>query len=153
MNIDRFTDLLDAWGADPALWPDAADRKAAQTLLAASTEAQRLQREAAAFETLLQRAPLPVLEPSAALRQRILRQVAALPAAIAPAQAGWRSQIVEALGLLFPTGRAMPQFAALALALAIGVSAGFANFGPLDAQETDLVGVQIASIAPLLSED
>lgn len=152
MNIDRFSELLDAWGADPAQWPDAAERRAAATLLAASATAQRLQREAAAFDALLQRAPLPVLEPSDALRQRILAQVAALPAA-APAGAGWRNQVVEALALLFPTGRTMPQFAALALALAIGLGAGFTNFSLLDAQETDLVGVQIASIAPLLSED
>lgn len=148
MDLERFTDLLDIHGTDLALWP-AADRMAADKLLAASPLAREQQRKAAAFDRMLLNAQLPELEPSDALRQRILAQLSPL----APPQSNWRAQIVEALALLFPSGRAMPQFAALALALALGVSAGFINFGLLDAQETDLVSVQIATAAPFLNED
>jgi len=148
MDLERFTDLLDIHGADLALWPEA-ERKAADKLLAASPLAREQQRKAAAFDRLLLNAQLPEIEPSDALRQRILAQLGPRVAA----QPNWRMQIVEALALLFPTGRAMPQFAALAFALALGVSAGFVNFGLLDAQETDLVSVQIASATPFLSED
>lgn len=150
MTLERFTDLLDAYGADLDLWPQN-ERAAAIALLAALPEARDAQRRAANEDALLLGAALPEIEPSDALRQRVLAQVIDLPAA--QAAPGWRSQVLEALALLFPSGRSMPQFAALALALAIGVGAGFANFGPLDAQEADLITVQIASASPFLSED
>lgn len=148
MDLERFNDLLDIHGADLALWPET-ERKAADKLLAASPLAREQQRKAAAFDRMLLNARLPEIEPSDALRNRILQQ---LGPRVTP-QSNWRAQIVEAFGLLFPTGRAVPQFAALGLALAIGVSAGFVNFGLLDAQETDLVSVQIATATPFLSED
>jgi hypothetical protein len=149
VTLDRFIDLLDAYGADLDLWP-AAEQAAGLALLAALPEAREAQRRAAAADVALLRGALPDLEPSDALRQRVLAQVAALPAAQAATSGNWRGQIAEALALLFPAGRSLPQFAALALAVAIGMSAGFANIGLLDAQETDLVSVQIASTAPLL---
>ncbi|MEK9969260.1 MAG: hypothetical protein VW600_08995 [Ferrovibrio sp.] len=149
MTLDRFIDLLDAYGADLDLWPRD-EQAAGLALLAATPEAREAQRRVSAVDTALLRAELPEIEPSDALRQRILAQVASLPAAQMAAGIGWRAQIAEALALLFPTGRALPQFAALALALAIGISAGFANIGILDAQDTDLVSVQIASTAPIL---
>jgi hypothetical protein len=152
MNLDRFIDLLDAYGADLDGWPQA-ELAAATALLAALPEAREAQRRAAAEDALLLRAELPEIEPSDALRQRVLAQVAGLPAAQRAAGAfGWRAQVIEALALMFPTGRSLPQLAALALALAIGISAGFTNLG-LEAQETDLVSVQIASAAPLLLEE
>jgi hypothetical protein len=152
MNLERFTELLDAYGADLDRWP-ANEQPAATALLAARSDAREAQRRAAAVDALLLRGGLPELEPSDALRQRVLAQVARLPPAMSAPAADWRGQIAEALALLFPTGRRMPQFAAFALALMIGVSAGFANFGLIEAQETDLVAVQIASATPLLSED
>lgn len=152
MNIDRFNDLLDAYGAELDHWP-ADEQRAATALLGSSSEARAAQRRAAADDALLLRAGLPELEPSDALRRRVLAQVAALPPALGAPAVTWRMQMAEALALLFPTGRRAPQFAALAIALAIGVSAGFANFGLIDAQDTDLVTVQIASAAPFLSED
>lgn len=152
MNLERFTELLDAYGADLDRWP-ANEQAAATLLLTDRADAREAQRRAAAVDMLLLRADLPEIEPSAALRQRVLAQVAQLPPAITVPAADWRAQIAEALALLFPTGRRMPQFAAFALALMIGVSAGFANFGLIDAQDADLVTVQIASATPLLSED
>lgn len=148
MDLERFNDLLDIHGTDLALWPEA-ERKAADKLLAASPLAREQQRKAAAFDRMLLNAKLPEIEPSDALRQRILDQ---LGPRMTP-QSNWRAQIMEALALLFPTGRAVPQFAALAFALALGVSAGFVNFGLLETQDNDLVSVQIASATPFLSED
>lgn len=151
MNMDRFIDLLDAYGADLDHWPKN-EQAAATAMLAARPDAREAQRRAAAVDALLLRAALPEIEPSEALRQRVLNQMVSLPAALAAPATGWRAQVVEALALLFPTGRRLPQFAAFAMALAIGVSAGFANID-LDAQDTDLVTVQIASATPFLSED
>jgi hypothetical protein len=153
MNLERFLDLLDAYGADLDRWPQG-EQAAATAMLTTRSDAREAQRRAAAVDAQLLRAPLPGIEPSDALRQRVLAQVAHLPPALAAAPAAdWRAQVAEALALLFPIGRRAPQFAALAFALAIGVSAGFANFGLIDAQDTDLVTVQIASATPFLSED
>jgi hypothetical protein len=152
MNLERFTELLDAYGSDLDRWP-ASEQAAATALLTDRADAREAQRRAAAVDTLLLRASLPDIEPSDALRQRVLAQVAHLAPAIATPASDWRAQIAEAFALLFPTGRRMPQFAAFALALMIGISAGFANFGLIEAQDADLVTVQIASATPLLSED
>ncbi|WP_300297259.1 hypothetical protein [Ferrovibrio sp.] len=151
MNLDRFTDLLDIYGADPQLWP-ARERAAADALLAVSPDARELQHAALRFDNHLLNAALPELEPSDALRARIFAQMAAMPAASAAAP-GWRIQITEALSLLFPAGRAMPQLAALALALFIGIGAGLSNFSLIDTQEAELVAVQLASTAPLVYEE
>lgn len=152
MNLDRFIDLLDAYGADLDRWPQS-EQAAGTAILAAHPDARQAQRRAAAADAALLRAGLPGIEPSDALRQRVLAQVANLPPALVVPAADWRAQAVEAIALLFPSGRRMPQFAALALALMIGVSAGFANIGLIDAQDADLVSVQIASAAPFLNED
>lgn len=146
MNLERFTTLIDAYGSDPRRWPDA-ERQAAQALLAASAEAQQLMHEAAPFDALLA-APPADIEPSAALKSRLLAQIAPRPMAATT----WRSQIAEVLGLLFPAGRAVPQFAALGLALAIGVGAGLANIGP-NAQDEDLFVLQLAAANPVHLED
>lgn len=151
MDLDRFTDLIDAYGADIEHWP-ARDRAAADRLLAASSEARELQRAALRFDNRLLGADLPEIEPSDDLRVRIFAQVAALPATVITPP-GWRAQIAEALALLFPAGRAMPQLAALALALFIGIGAGLSNFSLVDTQEVELVAVQLASTAPLLYEE
>jgi hypothetical protein len=146
MNLERFADLVAAYGSDPHRWP-AAERQAAESLLAASAAAQKLMREAADLDALLA-LPIPVIEPSLALRNRIMAQ---LPAQ--PKPPGWRSQIAEAIGLLFPGGRMVPQLAALTLALAIGIGAGFANILPVDSQDSDLVTLQLSSAVPVYLEE
>jgi hypothetical protein len=148
MNLERFADLIAAYGTDPRRWP-AAERRAAETLLAASAAAQQLVRDAAEFDGLLAAMPLPVIEPSIDLHNRIMAQAMAQPK-----PPGWRSQIAEAFGLLFPAGRMMPQLAALTLALAIGVGAGFANILPVDTQDSsDLVTLQLSSAVPVYLEE
>lgn len=152
MKLDRFTDLIDAYGADIEHWP-ARDRAAADRLLATSPQARELQRATLRFDNRLLGTVLPELEPSDDLRARIFAQVAALPAVAVATAPGWRGQIAEALALLFPAGRAMPQLAALALALFVGIGAGLSNFSLVDTQEVELVAVQLASTAPLLYEE
>lgn len=150
MSPDRLAEIIDACGADPRRWPEA-ERAAAEALLAASAEARALQREAAALDALLTPAPARI-EPSDALRARIMAQAASLAAA-QPRRAGWRQQVAEAAGFLFPGGRMMPQLATLAFALAIGIGAGFTNLGMADSQDSDLVTLQLASAAPVYLEE
>lgn len=148
MNLDRFATLVEAYGADPHRWP-VAERAAAQALLAASTEARRLLQQAEALDLVLS-VPPAAIEPSDALRARIMAQVT--PHRASP-QHGWRSQIAEALLLLFPTGRAVPQLATLGLALAIGVGAGLANIDIADSRDNDLIILQLAAATPVSLEE
>ena len=71
MNIQRFRQLLDAYGAAPARWPES-ERSAAQALLERSAEARQLAAQAARLDELLNHAEAPkrVLGP-AALAERI----------------------------------------------------------------------------------
>jgi len=78
MTLARFTALLDAYGAEPARWPER-ERAAALTLLARSPEAHAQRDEAAVLDALLDRAPAP--PPPPALAARIL---AAAPHVAAP---------------------------------------------------------------------
>src|SRR5262249_61702206 len=71
MTLDRFAVLLDAYGADPARWPDT-ERAAARALLDRSSEARARRDAAAALDALLDRAA--TVEPSSALAERILAQ-------------------------------------------------------------------------------
>jgi hypothetical protein len=71
MTLDRFAALLDAYGADPARWPDA-ERAGAQALLDRSAEACARRDAAAALDALLDRAA--AAQPSSALAARILAQ-------------------------------------------------------------------------------
>lgn len=70
MNAERFSQLVEAYGADARRWP-VADREAAEAFRAAQpNEAMRLLAEADAVDALLDAAPRPVV--SAALRERVL---------------------------------------------------------------------------------
>ena len=70
MDIGRFEQIIDAYGADPRRWPDA-ERQGAGALLAASEEARRIVAGAAALDALLDSAAGPV--PSEVLAARVLR--------------------------------------------------------------------------------
>src|SRR6202142_3331296 len=54
-GLDRFRELLDAYGAEPRRWP-AGERAAAEALLAREPEARALRAKAAAIDGLLDRA-------------------------------------------------------------------------------------------------
>jgi hypothetical protein len=112
ITLDRLKVLLDAYGADPARWPDE-QREAARELLARSDEARVYVRQAAVLDTLLDTAPLtaPAGLDAAALAARIMR----LPARVTAAATAWR----------FSFG--WPNFATLAAAAAIGLVIGWTD--------------------------
>jgi len=58
MKLNRFRQLLDAYGADPARWPEA-ERAEALALLARSRRARDAAEAARALDRLLDRAPPP----------------------------------------------------------------------------------------------
>jgi hypothetical protein len=75
MDLARFRRLLDIRGADLQSWP-AAERQAAQALLAESGDAVRARDDAAQLDRLFQSARSAVSEASV---QRVLGAVATLP--------------------------------------------------------------------------
>ena len=108
MNHARFSELLDAYGADPQRWP-AAERGPAQALLDASPEATRLRLQAALLDDALDQYTLA--PPAAALRQSLLS------AALLPRQRSWRDSLAELWRDLGGWRLAAPAFAA---SLALG---------------------------------
>ncbi len=74
MTLERFSQILDAYGAAPLRWP-AKERHAAQTFSAMDTRAAALLREVEALDHILDQAPLHAA--SAALVERILAKAPA----------------------------------------------------------------------------
>ncbi len=134
MNLDRFAEIVAAYGADPALWP-AAERRAAEALAQASSEARRLLDQAAPLDHLLRQAAMP--QPSADLAQRIL---ARLPGQTAVRRiSAWKEFSLAA----FPFRAAWPQFAVLALALSLGIGAGLGGLEEILAEDSTPYAVQM----------
>src|SRR5664279_2480822 len=69
MTLDRFSQLLDAYGAEPSRWP-AHERALAESLLAGDARALALQEAASLLDAHLD--AFEVAEPSAHLQARIL---------------------------------------------------------------------------------
>lgn len=112
MTMERLKQLLDAFGAKPERWPDA-ERAAASALIEGSPEAQRLLRDAAALDRLLDEAETaPVTR---ALEDRIL---AGLPERMAP------SGGVAAKASRAWSSRHWLPASALAASLVLGLAAG-----------------------------
>ena len=74
MNAERFSQLVEAWGADARRWPQAERAQAEAYRLAEPQVAARLLAEAGAIDSLLDAAPRPVV--SHALRERVLAAAA-----------------------------------------------------------------------------
>lgn len=109
-TLERFTALVEAWGADPARWP-AAERPAALALLETSTAARAVVEREKRLDLALDLTP-PAAPPPAALARR-LAGLAADP----------RSLWTDLLALF---GGWRPAAAALALCIAAGVVLGTA---------------------------
>lgn len=92
MQLDRFTALLEAFGADPKRWPDA-ERAAALAFAAAEPAAKALMRDAAALDALLDAAEAP--GPSDLLAARLARRA---PGPRAPV---WRTAVAFAACAVF----------------------------------------------------
>jgi len=61
MKLERFSEILGAYGADPERWP-AAERSAAEALLAASAEARAALADTRGIDRLLDELPRPLTE-------------------------------------------------------------------------------------------
>lgn len=111
LSIERFQQLVEAYGAEPRRWPTD-ERAAALALLVCSDEARHICEEARALDALLD--ALPGQEASPALHARIL---AMAPVATA-APATTRGRVVALRPRLIPrVAAAFPFAAAAALAL------------------------------------
>lgn len=106
MTIDRFRDILDAYGADPAHWPDS-ERAAMRDLIATSPGARTALANAASLDALLahDRPVMPTLNPL-----QIAARVAATPRV---PRGGWMVR------------RMWPNVAGLAAAALIGFVVGW----------------------------
>ena len=132
MSVARLAAILDAYGAAPRRWP-AAEREAAETLLAASAEARALRDEAARLDRVLTASLAPV--PSPALRAAILQAAPRLPSAEAAGfteslRGLWQTLLGTLTGEL---GGLRPAGAVLGLALLLGMIAG----GTVETQSDD----------------
>lgn len=124
MNIERFRILVEAYGADPARWPEA-ERVAALLFAEQSAEARAALQEAAAFDRVLDAA-----ETQAATRDLEDRILATFPARTVKERTPWFAP------------RRIPA-AAVACSLALGLAVGAALPG--------LVGVgDAAAVDPAL---
>lgn len=114
MLLERFRELMDAYGGDPRRWPPA-ERPPAAALLAASAEARALLAEAAALDRLLDEAP-----PSAPATLDAERLIARATAA-AQERPSFRT-----VGAMRPAGRGLwLRAASLAAATIIGFVVGW----------------------------
>lgn len=85
MNLERFKQLADAWGADLRRWPES-ERAAAQALLGRDADARALLNRAAEFDAVLD--AHVVVPPGARLTQAVL---AGAPAVARPRSSGKRT--------------------------------------------------------------
>lgn len=119
ITLERFSAIVEAYGASPARWP-AAERGAAEALAASSAEARSLLAAAGALDAAL--AAAPVETPSAALAARLM---AARPRAIAGVPAARpRSTFRELIETIWPYGSLALPTGALAASIMLGVAVG-----------------------------
>lgn len=125
MRHGRFTRLIEAYGADPAHWPED-ERAAAERHLAGDPSARAALEEARRLDALLERLPAPPEAPSIALPMNL------------PAQR--RPALQRLLHLGRGAAWAMwPRVAALAMASVLGVLIGLSSIGDqlYPAQDSD----------------
>jgi anti-sigma-K factor RskA len=113
MTLERFRAIVAAYGANPARWP-AAERRACESLVAVSVEAQALVGEALRLDAVLD--ALPAARPTPAIRAAILAAAHAAPPPSRLREA-WR-EIFGDLGGWRTAG------AALAASLLLGIVSG-----------------------------
>jgi hypothetical protein len=114
MLLERFRELVDAYGGDPRRWP-LTERGPAAELLAASAEARAVLAEAAALDQLLDRAPPTA--PATLDAERLIARATA---------AGQERPFVPLAGVMRPTGRRLwLRAASLAAATIIGFVVGW----------------------------
>lgn len=128
MTLDRFSLLIEAYGADAGRWPDA-ERAAAHALLACSAEAQAMIEREHALDVLLDTVQAP--QPSAGLQAKIM--AAAPRRASAPShvqtETGLRGVFAGAIGAVMPD--MWRPASVFGMAAVLGVVLGLNMMGPL----------------------
>ena len=137
MGLDRFRELMEAYGADPQRWP-ANERAGAETLLAQNADAVTLRRRAASLDALLDSATVPAAAIDA---ERLIASVTAQPQRSA--------EIVTLRPARRQTGSGFwLKVASLAAAAAIGFLVGVTQLGGLGDPSAPSTGVELADISP-----
>ena len=117
MDLTRFTDHLQTYGADLARWPED-HRRAAQTLLDHSPAAREARDAAQRLERLfLEDRPIVSDARRHAITSAAIRQIRTAPA---PVERSWRWLISPFPGAAFATMLAMGIFVGLALPPEVG---------------------------------
>lgn len=137
LDLDRFHTIVDAYGADPSRWPEA-ERTAALSLLASSSESKATVDEAAQLDRMLDR--VPMLQPSPQLE----RIVAAIPESNSSTSSSyelgnWLSTV--SLSAVWKTA------VAATLAVVLGIITGVATLDPIDDSTSSADWEDFASLA------
>ena len=137
MNLARLAEILDAYGADARRWP-AAERVAAEALIAGSAEAATLREDAAALDMMMDLSAAPA--PSPELMARVL--------AGREPSAGW-------LAILWPFGPVWQPVSAMAAAAVLGIAIGAVapNIVIPDYGDSAIAEVESLALGPTLNLD
>lgn len=137
MGLDRFRELMEAYGADPQRWPGN-ERGAAEALLVQNADAVALHRRAASLDALLNEATLPAAAFDA---ERMIAAVTGQP-----------QRTAEIVTLRPVRKQAASGFwlkvASLAAAAVIGFLVGVTQLGALGDPSAPSTGVELADISP-----
>lgn len=138
MGLDRFRELVEAYGGEPGRWP-ANERGAAEALLADNAEATRLLRHAAALDAMLDTAILPEAAFDA---ERLIAAVTGQPQRTA--------EIVQLRPARRQSGSGFwLKVASLAAAAAIGFFVGVSQLGGLGGDPSAPTnGLELADVSP-----
>jgi hypothetical protein len=140
MDQARFEQIVAAYGSRPAAWPQE-QRDAALAFMEASEEARALLEQESRLDLMLDAAPS--IEPSRALRERILQAAPRPRSSLADRLDRWASG-------LWPFGRNWQPAAVLATAAVLGIAAGWmAPNSELDADSSDVAGLALDDFADL----
>lgn len=129
VDVERFAELVDAYGAEPSAWPEQ-ERPSALRLLEHSEQAVRLLEEAAQLDGLL--ADVLDVEPSMGLRDRILEQAPLPPRT-------WSERWARMAQAIWPFGPSWQPATALAASVLLGLTFGFTV--PQQTQEDEVTVV------------
>lgn len=138
MGMERFRELVEAYGAEPGRWP-ANERGAAEALLAGNAEAARLRKQAATLDAMLDKASLPEAAFDA---ETLIAAVTGEPQRTA--------EIVTLRPVRRQSGSSFwLKVASLAAAAAIGFLVGVTQLGGLGGDpSTPTNGLELADVSP-----
>ncbi len=144
ITIERFSQLLDAYGGDAKRWP-LEERAAALKLLEVSSKARHLQQSALTLDNLLNR--IPISSPTAALRNRI---IAKIHNSTKQSKDAWQWLVEWLLGTTTLEHILRPAFA-LALPLLLGITIGLnlTALPEIDEQQWVEEEINLLALVPL----